>query len=242
MDPYHFKPIGYLKSCYQDKFGTPRQPGLNPHSTAQLQLRADIQPELALQDLEGFSHVWLVFVFHLNNSDRYHAKVHPPRLGGETKGVFSTRSPHRPNPIGLSLVKLDRVEKDSIFISGIDLVNETPVLDIKPYLPEIESIPEAKIGWLNHVVPIEIHVQWSEKAVEDFKLWTHGQTDTQKKQLIDLIEKTLQLDPRPTIYKGFEGSSDSPYRSQHGVRLYDRDIRFTFVNSNRVEVIEVVRA
>ena len=75
-------PIGFLKSCYPDKFGTPRQPGLVPGARAELKLRPDLQPELALQGLEGFSHIWLIFVFHKNQSARYHAKVHPPRLGG----------------------------------------------------------------------------------------------------------------------------------------------------------------
>ena len=99
-------PIGFLKSCYPDKFGTPRQPGLVSGARAELKLRSDLQPELALQGLEGFSHIWLIFIFHKNQSARYHAKVHPPRLKGEPIGLFATRTPHRPNPIGLSLVEL----------------------------------------------------------------------------------------------------------------------------------------
>ena len=132
------EPIGYIESCFKDKFGTPRQPGLVKKAWAKLKIRADLQPEESLQGLEGFSHVWLIWVFHQNKVSRYHAKVHPPRLGGKSMGLFATRTPHRPNPIGLSLVEIVRVEKDGIVVSGADLVDGTPILDIKPYLQEVE--------------------------------------------------------------------------------------------------------
>ncbi|RYZ79837.1 MAG: tRNA (N6-threonylcarbamoyladenosine(37)-N6)-methyltransferase TrmO, partial [Proteobacteria bacterium] len=126
-------PIGTLESCYRDKFGTPRQPGLSPEAWSKLKIRADLQPAQALEGLEKFSHVWLIFEFHQNKTARYHAKVHPPRLGGESMGVFATRSPHRPNPLGLSLVKLVKIEGDCLFFAGADLVDGTPIFDIKPY-------------------------------------------------------------------------------------------------------------
>src|SRR5262245_41456117 len=107
--PISMKPIGYVKSCYRDKFGTPRQPSLSPLSTAEICIDKQWQPESALSGLDGFSHLWVIFQFHQNNQSRYHAKVHPPRMGGEPIGVFATRSPHRPNAIGMSVVKIEKI-------------------------------------------------------------------------------------------------------------------------------------
>src|SRR5437868_4297692 len=188
------KPIGYLESSYRDKFGTPRQPGLSPHAWSRLKIRADLQPEQALEGLEKFSHIWLVFVFHQNKVSRYHAKVHPPRLGGESMGVFATRSPHRPNPIGLSLVELVRIEGDSLILAGADLVDGTPILDIKPYLPEVESKPEARTGWLNKAEKKQITVEFSEEAEAFLQNWQKSHPD---KKLREIIVDTLKLDPRP---------------------------------------------
>ena len=92
------KPIAYAESCYLDKFGTPRQSGRAPAARAYLKFEKEFQPEIALQGLEDFSHIFVIFQFHLNNTARYHAKVHPPRFEGKTLGVFATRTPHRPNP------------------------------------------------------------------------------------------------------------------------------------------------
>lgn len=242
MNEYTFKPIGFIESCYQDKFGTPRQPGLNEQALSWLKIRGDLQPELALQDLDGFSHVWLIFVFHLNKTSRYHAKVHPPRLGGESKGLFSTRTPHRPNNIGLSLVKLKSVEKDTLILSGADLVHGTPILDVKPYLPNVESIPDAKVGWLEQVLSKTIEVVWSGNSKVELKKWSEEalikSLQQTEQDLCKLVEVTLQLDPRPTVYKGFEAGL-SPYRSLHAVRLYNKDIHFTFTSAETVEVLEI---
>jgi tRNA-Thr(GGU) m(6)t(6)A37 methyltransferase TsaA len=229
------EPIGYIESCFKDKFGTPRQPGLVKKAWARLKIRADLQPSESLQGLEGFSHVWLIWIFHQNKVSRFHAKVHPPRLGGKSMGLFATRTPHRPNPIGLSLVELIRVEKDSIIVSGADLVDGTPILDIKPYLPEIESIPEARVGWPAEVNKPEISVEFSEKAEEVLKFWQSKNLD---KDLRGIIVDTLKLDPRPVVYRGYE-DSNSPYRSDHAVRLFDGDIHFKFENANLIRVLDI---
>lgn len=229
------EPIGYLESCYKDKFGTPRQPGLVKASWARLKIRADLQPEQALQGLEGFSHIWLVWVFHQNKTSRYHAKVHPPRLGGESIGLFATRTPHRPNPIGLSLVELVSVEKDGIIVAGADLVDGTPILDIKPYLPEVESIPDAKTGWTGEVKKIDIQVEFESQAEEVLQKW---ETRHPQRALRSLIVETLRLDPRPVVYRGFE-EKESPYRETHAVRLFDGDVHFRFENSTRVIVFDI---
>ena len=162
---YSFKPIGILSSCYPDKFGIPRQSGIVKKVYSELKLRSDLQPELALQGLAGYSHVWLQFVFHQNTSTKYHAKIHPPRLDGESIGVFATRSPHRPNPIGLSLVELVEIKNDILILAGVDLVDGTPILDVKPYLPAFESIPSARAGWMAAVEKKDVHVRFTDQAL-----------------------------------------------------------------------------
>ena len=229
------EPIGYIESCFKDKFGTPRQPGLVKQAWARLKIRADLQPSEALQGLEGFSHVWLIWVFHQNKVARYHAKVHPPRLGGKSMGLFATRTPHRPNPIGLSLVELIRVEKDGIVVSGADLVDGTPILDIKPYLPEVESIPDARTGWPADVNKSAITVKFTEQCEEILNQWQQKNPD---KALRDIIEETLKLDPRPVVYRGYE-NVNSPYRSEHAVRLFDGDIHFKFEDPTLVLVFDI---
>lgn len=230
------KPIGYLESSYRDKFGTPRQPGLSPHAWSRLKIRADLQPEQALEGLEKFSHIWLVFVFHQNKVSRYHAKVHPPRLGGESMGVFATRSPHRPNPIGLSLVELVRIEGDSLILAGADLVDGTPILDIKPYLPEVESKPDARTGWLNKAEKKQITVEFSEEAEAFLQNWQKSHPD---KKLREIIVDTLKLDPRPVLYRGYE-NEESPYRSNHAFRLLDGDVHFRFNSPESVVVFNIL--
>jgi tRNA (adenine37-N6)-methyltransferase len=227
--------IGVIESCYRDKFGTPRQPGLAPSSTAKLHIRKEWQPEQALQGLNGFSHVWIIFLFHQNTNLRYHAKVHPPRLGGEPIGVFATRSPHRPNPIGLSLVKLDKVEGDTLHLSGVDLVDGTPVLDIKPYLAEVEALPHATSGWSSQASTAKASVQWTESQNQTVLEWSER---ISQPGLKTLIEETLGLDPRPLVYRGYEGE-DSPYRQIHAVRLFDGDIHFSFTGASEIVIQDI---
>ncbi|MBK9323162.1 MAG: tRNA (N6-threonylcarbamoyladenosine(37)-N6)-methyltransferase TrmO [Bdellovibrionaceae bacterium] len=230
------KPIGYLESCYRDKFGTPRQPGLSPKAWSQLRLRADLQPEQALEGLESFSHVWLIFMFHQNKTARYHAKVHPPRLGGQSMGVFATRSPHRPNPIGLSLVELVRIEGDSLIFAGADLVDGTPILDIKPYLPEVEAKPNARIGWLGQAEQVSIAVKFLPEAEAALEEWQGRHLD---KNIHDMIVDTLKLDPRPVLYRGYE-QENSPYRSEHAFRLLEGDVHFRFESATDIQVFKIL--
>lgn len=236
--------IGVVDSCYPDKFGTPRQPGLVAQSQARIRFRADVQAELALQGLENYSHVWLLFWFHLNQNARYHAKVHPPRLGGETMGLFATRSPHRPNPIGLSLVEIEKIENDILYVRGVDLVQDTPILDIKPYLPSVECKPAATEGWVAPLQDLKIAIEWSPDAHEQFATWWEKSKNffvraLSKDQLQELVQQTLALDPRPIVYRGYE-NSESPYRSDHAVRIHDGDIHFRFLSSERIQVFKVV--
>ncbi|XP_041119771.1 tRNA (adenine(37)-N6)-methyltransferase isoform X2 [Polyodon spathula] len=134
-------PIGYIESCFSSKNGTPRQPTICSLSRAILKINKSIfnNPEHSLMGLDQYSHVWIIFVFHKNGHLSYKAKVKPPRLNGVKTGVFSTRTPHRPNAIGLTLAKLEIIKGDTVYLSGIDMIQGTPVLDIKPYIPDYDS-------------------------------------------------------------------------------------------------------
>lgn len=133
-------PIGCIKTCFKTKNGTPRQPSVSAFTKGLLVIEKTVftNPQHSVEGLEEFSHVWLLFHFHLNESKSVKAKVRPPRLNGEKRGVFATRSPHRPNAIGLSLAKLDKVEGCTLHLSGLDIVDGTPILDIKPYIPSYD--------------------------------------------------------------------------------------------------------
>ncbi|XP_072260564.1 tRNA (adenine(37)-N6)-methyltransferase isoform X1 [Pyxicephalus adspersus] len=135
------KPIGYIESCFTEKNGTPRQPSVCSLSRGRLRISKSIfnNPEHSVMDLQQYSHVWILFIFHKNGRLSCKAKVQPPRLNGAKTGVFSTRSPHRPNAIGLTLAKLDKVEGGTLYLSGIDMIHGTPVIDIKPYISEYDS-------------------------------------------------------------------------------------------------------
>ncbi|XP_024416023.2 tRNA (adenine(37)-N6)-methyltransferase isoform X1 [Desmodus rotundus] len=166
------EPIGYLESCFSAKNGTPRQPSICSHSRACLRIRKSIfnNPEHSLMGLEQFSHVWILFVFHKNGHLSCKAKVQPPRLNGAKTGVFSTRSPHRPNAIGLTLAKLEKVDGGAVYLSGIDMIHGTPVLDIKPYIADYD-LPQ------NLIEPLGErdlqNNQYKPKAVS----WSDGKTD-----------------------------------------------------------------
>ncbi|KAK2817161.1 hypothetical protein Q5P01_025352 [Channa striata] len=140
-------PIGFISSCFSVKNGTPRQPTICGPSRAELRIQQSVfnNPDHALVGLEQYSHVWIIFLFHKNGHLIYKAKVKPPRLNGQRVGVYSTRSPHRPNALGLTLAKLDKIVGDRIYLSDIDMIDGTPVLDIKPYIPEYDS-PHTRVG------------------------------------------------------------------------------------------------
>ncbi|XP_078039141.1 uncharacterized protein LOC144471191 isoform X1 [Augochlora pura] len=140
-DAIKLKPIGIISTWFPSKRGTPRQTGICGKVPGKLLLYNSIytNPDHALEGLQDFSHMWVLFYFHRNESTHIRAKVAPPRLNGTKTGVFSTRSPHRPCPIGLSLVKITRIENHTIYFEGVDMVDQSPVLDIKPYIPQYDS-------------------------------------------------------------------------------------------------------
>ena len=128
-------PIGLIESVFVRLNGTPRQGAICPAARARLKLTCFPNAAPAADGLAGFSHVWVIFLFHKNKNAAVKPKVAPPKLNGARVGVFSTRAPYRPNPIGLSLARLDRVDGDTLYFSGLDLIDGTPVLDVKPHIP-----------------------------------------------------------------------------------------------------------
>ncbi len=227
-------PIGYIASCYQQKFGIPRQPGLVPAAQGVLRLLPEYaQPEV-VRGLGDFSHLWLIFMFHATATQGWKPTVRPPRLGGNARlGVFATRSMFRPNPLGLSVVRLDGVQINSagvcLELSGVDLLDGTPILDIKPYLPYADCLENAKSDFAASPPAILRAVSFSEAAVAQCVVKTaYWQVDVSA-----LIVQTLQQDPRPS-YR--QGKADD---RQYALRLYDFDVCWC-CRADKVEVLELV--
>jgi tRNA-Thr(GGU) m(6)t(6)A37 methyltransferase TsaA len=185
-------PIATLRTCYTDKFGVPRQSGLVANAWGVIEFEPAYRRMEALKGIEDFSHLWLITRFHLVEEEPDTLTVRPPRLGGNVRlGVFATRSPFRPNRMGLTVVKLDRVEREGdaaprLFVSGVDLVDGTPVLDIKPYVPYADAIPEARSDFAVDG-PKRIAVMWECATPPD------------EARLI--IEQSLALQPQPAYHE-----------------------------------------
>jgi len=229
--PYSVSPIGFVRSCFKEKFAIPRQPQLAPAARGVLELVAPFDQAEAVQGLEEVSHVWLLFLFHQALEDKPRLKVRPPRLGGNRSlGVFATRSTHRPNGIGQSVVKLERVEPGRLWLSGIDLLDGTPVLDIKPYVPYADRI-EGAVNRIADAAPLSIPVEWSDAALAQAR--AHGERLAEP--LVELIEQCLAQDPRPAY------QLPQPER-RYGARLWDVDVRWHYPQPGLIRVLEVLRA
>lgn len=180
-------PVGYLRSCFQEKFAIPRQSRLAPAARGVVELVPPFDQPQAVEGLEQVSHLWLLFLFHQTLEAQPRLRVRPPRLGGnQFTGVFATRSTHRPNGMGQSVVKLDRVEAGKLWVSGIDLLDGTPILDIKPYVPYADSLPEA-YNRMAEAPPALIAMDWHPEALVSAQ--QQGQRLNQP--LVELIEQCL---------------------------------------------------
>lgn len=240
MTSFEFEPIGYLESCFKEKFGIPRQPGLVNQAQGKLKLRADPNFKTAIRSLEGFSHLWLIFVFHEHGSRNWKPSIRPPRLGGAKKvGVLASRSPHRPNPIGLSVVALERIDLDAtggpeIHVSGVDLLDGTPILDLKPYIPYADSIPHARAGWAEDPI-VRTPVEFSEQAEKSVAI-----REDKHSNLKALILEMLELDPRPAFQKRRNPpSSPAAQGTQYGFKLFEFDVKWE-IRDEKFIVLDVV--
>ena len=228
---YSVSPIGFVRSCFKEKFAIPRQPQLAPAARGVLELVAPFDQGDAVQGLEHVSHVWLLFVFHQALEDKPRLKVRPPRLGGnKSMGVFATRATHRPNGIGQSVVKLDMVEPNRLHISGIDLLDGTPILDIKPYVPYADMIHAASNSMAS-AAPVLIPVEWAETALHE----AHSHALRLQEPLVALVEQCLAQDPRPAY------QTPTPQR-EYGAQFWDLDVRWHYPGPGVIRVIEVVLA
>ena len=224
------EPIGVVESCFKEKFGIPRQAGLAASATATIHLPLARFRD-AVEGLDEFSHLWVIFAFHANKG--WKPRVRPPRLGGSRKiGVFASRSPHRPNPIGLSAVKLERIERSKteilIHVSGADLLDGTPVLDIKPYISYADSIPRARSGWVKEEKQHRLSVSFSPTVTSQLR-----STDpTGRRKLRPLIRELISQDPRPAFQR--EKSGPEAY----AFRLCEFDVHWA-VSARNAKVLEL---
>lgn len=231
MSQYNLTSIGTIYSCYKEKFGIPRQPGLVSNiSTIEIDL-AYSQDE-AFRELETFSHIWIIFIFHGLENKKWKPTVRPPRLGGNQRvGVFATRSMFRPNPIGLSVVELSGIERigDKVILTivGGDFLDATPVIDIKPYIPYVDSVKTVKAGYALDKPGIKFEVVFSDRARNEIEI-----AEKKYAELGKIIMEILQLDPRPA-YKISEKNKNS-----FAIKLYDYDLKW-YVEEQRIIVISL---
>jgi tRNA-Thr(GGU) m(6)t(6)A37 methyltransferase TsaA len=195
---YTFEPIAVIHTPFTQRFGIPRQPGLVPQAKGVIKFKNDPDFQHALKGLDQFSHLWLVFVFHSHGGNKWKPTIRPPRLGGKEKmGVLASRSPHRPNPIGLSVCGIEKIDTGAkggaeVHVTGIDLLDGTPILDVKPYLPYADSVPDANSGWAYEEIK-KTPVRFEPKALLKIsEIEAAGEIGLQL-----LIEQLLTIDPRP---------------------------------------------
>jgi tRNA-Thr(GGU) m(6)t(6)A37 methyltransferase TsaA len=213
------EPLGFIDSPYPEKFAVPRQPGLVTAARSRLRLQPPFNDPSALDGIEQFSHLWLIFGFHHNTAAGWQSRVRPPRLGGNKKvGVFASRSTFRPNNLGLSVMKLIALESSSegpvLVFEGGDLVDGTPIYDIKPYVPYADSHPQALGGYASEAPTQTLRVEFSDSAAQSL---TQLGIDELTQRLFNQV---LAQDPRPAYRKG---KSDE---KEYGVSLAGFNLKF----------------
>lgn len=221
------KIIGHIHTDFSSKFGIPRQSGLVPELKGIITFEPEFRNPQAFRGLEEFSHIWILWKFSKSEKEHWSATVKPPRLGGKKRmGVFATRSPYRPNDIGLSSVKLEKISFDEklgpmLYVAGADLLDGTPIYDIKPYIAYTDSHPDAAEGFAGTVKKKELQVDFPEELLELFP-----------KEKRDAILGVLSQDPRPAY--------DTDETRLYGVEFAGFDVRFT-VTGELLKVKELIK-
>lgn len=229
ISSYHFDKIGVIQSPFSEKFGIPRQPGLTANIKSSIILDKEFCSPEIVDSLGLSSHIWLIFVFSECYQKGWKNKVRPPRLGGNRKaGVFATRSPFRPNPIGISAVKLDAIKHEQnqliIDVTGADLLDNTPILDIKPYIPYSDSIGDASNKLAERFTPLTQPIFFSAQAQQRCEQYLLESGDS----LSLIIEQVLRCDPRPAYH--------CDQSREYGIALYNLNIRWQ-ITENRIDVL-----
>lgn len=221
------KIIGHIHTDFSSKFGIPRQSGLVPELKGIITFEPEFRNPQAFRGLEEFSHIWILWKFSKSEKEHWSATVKPPRLGGKKRmGVFATRSPYRPNDIGLSSVKLEKISFDEklgamLYVAGADLLDGTPIYDIKPYIAYTDSHPDAAEGFAGTVKEKELQVDFPEELLSKFP-----------KEKRDAILGVLSQDPRPAY--------DTDETRLYGVEFAGFDVRFT-VTGELLKVKELIK-
>lgn len=214
------EPIAFITNDYREKFGVPRQSGL-VSLRSEIVLEPKFRDENALRGLEDFTHIWLIWGFSEAKTDGFSPTVRPPRLGGNVrKGVFATRSPFRPNSLGLSVVKLESIDGFVLTVTGADIMNGSPIYDIKPYLPYADSIPDASNGWSLSERGGLLKVEFPEELMKIVP-------EEKRRGLLE----TLAQDPRPQ----YQNAPERRYTMAFG----EFQVSF-FVDGDRLIVLDIV--
>ncbi|WP_419208826.1 tRNA (N6-threonylcarbamoyladenosine(37)-N6)-methyltransferase TrmO [Photobacterium leiognathi subsp. mandapamensis] len=226
---YSIDPIGIIHSPYKEKFAVPRQPGLVPSARSEIILQGDANSLEAVRGIEQFSHLWLLFLFDQNLETGWRPTVRPPRLGGNERiGVFASRATFRPNDIGMSAVELKGVRHENgnviIELGGVDLVDGTPIVDIKPYIPYSDNLPQAQGGFASNA-PDLMPVCFSETTLNQLPTKNKAYYQT-------VISEVLAQDPRPAYKKG------KPDPKQYAVHLFDFNVHFS-VTEQQITVNQI---
>lgn len=241
----HLDPIGVIHTCFKEKFGIPRQPNLAAGAPGTLEFFPEFANPGAVRGLEQFSHIWLVFLFHkaVKKDGKWSPMVRPPRLGGNKKvGVFASRSPFRPNPVGMSCVRLEAVEYTPkgpvLHLAGVDILDQTPVLDIKPYLPYSDRLDTARDGFAPALNNPACQVSFSDTAAAQIRA-----REKAIPNLLSIITQVLENDPRPGYCRGHfsaikgDTGADGPGQARvYGIRLFDFDLKWQAAE-NKIRVI-----
>lgn len=226
-------PIGIIHTPYKEKFSVPRQPNLVQDGIGTIRLLAPYNQPEAVRGLDQFSHLWLIFQFDKIPTGKWQPTVRPPRLGGNQRvGVFASRATHRPNPLGLSKVELKRIEINQgevlLHLGSVDLVDGTPIFDIKPYIAYADSEPNANSGFAQQPPKAKLQVRFSPQAQAQLIKCGEKYPNFQR-----FITEVLQQDPRPAYQQG--KTSDRIY----GMKLYEFNVRWWVRDDEWVEVIEI---
>lgn len=226
----HFDVVGVIESPYKEKFATPRQPNLVQDAHARIKIQPAYNKLEAFYGLESFSHIWLMFLFNQTADKGWKPLVRPPRLGGNNKlGVFATRSTFRPNPVGLSAVKLESISQENnqiyINVSGIDLIDNTPIIDIKPYITYSDSIPNATSSY----------AQDKQKGFDKVEIAPEIEAILEQDiHSLNFIKQTLIQDPRPAYKR------NKPDEKVYGSELGAYNVKWQ-VKENTCYIINLVK-